>query len=108
MQLPTQIATSIAMGFVIQIPPGEYLQVSINQGLFFIGHAFRVYPLAQLSSRRVAFPSSATEGTLLINIGNSVNGVSAGQIDIVNGDEVTGWAETTIGSDSRAYLPTKD
>jgi hypothetical protein len=51
MQLPTQIATSIAMGFVIQIPPGEYLQVSINQGLFFIGHAFRVCPLAQLSNR---------------------------------------------------------
>jgi predicted alpha-1,2-mannosidase len=52
---------------------------------------------------QVTFPGSATKGTLLINIGNSVNGASAGQVNIVNGDEVTGWAQTTIGGDSRAY-----
>ena len=51
MELPAHIATSITMGLVGQIPLGEYLQVSINQGLFFIGHAFRVCPLAQLSNR---------------------------------------------------------
>jgi predicted alpha-1,2-mannosidase len=52
---------------------------------------------------QVTFPVSATEGTLLINIGNSVQGVSAGQVDIVDGSEVTGFAQTTIGGDSRAY-----
>jgi hypothetical protein len=29
----------------------EYLQVSINQGLFLIGHAFQVFPFGQLSNR---------------------------------------------------------
>jgi predicted alpha-1,2-mannosidase len=52
---------------------------------------------------QVTFPASATQGTVLINVGNSVNGVSAGQVDIVNGNEVTGWAQTTIGGDSKAY-----
>ena len=52
---------------------------------------------------QVAFPASAAEGTLLINIGNSVQGVSDGQVDIVGGSEVTGWAQTNIGGDSKAY-----
>jgi predicted alpha-1,2-mannosidase len=52
---------------------------------------------------QVTFPASAAEGTLLFNIGNSVQGVSDGQVDIVNGSEVTGWAQTTIGGDSRTY-----
>src|SRR5262249_23647941 len=31
--------------------PGEYLQVSVNQGLFLIGHVVQVFPFAQLSNR---------------------------------------------------------
>ncbi len=49
---------------------------------------------------QLTYPASATKGSLIINIGNSVNGVSAGQVNIINGNEVTGWAQTRVGGGS--------
>ena len=50
---------------------------------------------------QTTFPAAANVGTILLNIGNSVRGVSDGRVAIVNNTELTGYAETTIPSNKK-------
>ena len=45
---------------------------------------------------RTTFPSGMNTGTMLVNIGNSILGVSDGAVNLINGTELTGYAETTV------------
>jgi predicted alpha-1,2-mannosidase len=51
---------------------------------------------------RFAFDTGTSTNSIIVNIGGSVNGVSNGAVTI-NGNEVTGWAQTTIGGSSAGY-----
>ena len=44
---------------------------------------------------QATFPAGANAGTILVNVGNSVRGVRNSEVNIANGAELTGFADTT-------------
>ncbi len=52
---------------------------------------------------RFSFDTGTNTNSIILNVGGSVNGDSDGAVT-VNGNEVTGWAQTTIGGSSARYV----
>lgn len=76
--------------------PGYY-QVSLDSGA-----SAELTTTLRTGIGRFGFNTGTTTNSIIVNIGGSVNGVADGAVSL-NGNEVSGWAQTTIGGSGASY-----